>query len=151
MADALGVASGVISMVGFVGQLAQGSAFLHGFFKDLRDAPQAIGRISEELLILTALLKEVQSAYASEAPDMALELKFCAKTIHELTEVVRKLELPPNTAKATRRWKQFRAALTEPEISKHLGSLERAKSMLLQCCSNATRQDYAVPFRLSCR
>ncbi|KAI2627803.1 hypothetical protein GGR54DRAFT_652638 [Hypoxylon sp. NC1633] len=139
MAEALGVVSGIISIIGFSGQLAQGSAFLYDFFRDVKDAPEDIKKISDELLIVTLILKEIQSSSTTETASMGPALVYCEGVISDLSDVVKKLESTPNMRKGRRIWRHFKTGLRRSEIAKHLGRLERAKSMLLQYFAKASR------------
>lgn len=139
MSEALGVAAGVISIAGFAGQLAQSSAFLYNFFKDLKNAPEYVRSLSNELQVITSILITIEKSFNIQDRDLEHALKYCEQTINGLSDIIRTVEPVPNLKKQQKLWKQFNAALKGSELAKRLGTLERAKTMLIQCCANATR------------
>jgi hypothetical protein len=61
MAEALGAAGSIAGLVGLAGQIAQGVLFLHGFFSDIRDAPEEIRDLRAELDQYRRLYERLES------------------------------------------------------------------------------------------
>ena len=139
MAEIFGVASGVLSIAGFACQLAQSAAFLHDFFKDIRNAPKIVQRISEELYILTSILLEIQESY--DIPDTGLRnsLQYCRKRLDEVLAFIKNIDPAQYAQKRRRLWSQCQVALKRSDLMKYLAELDRCKLMLVQACNNISR------------
>ncbi|OQV00828.1 hypothetical protein CLAIMM_06275 [Cladophialophora immunda] len=144
MAEAFGLAASVFSVAGLAGQLAQGSAFLYNFFKDIRNAPADVRSLCNELRIISSTLTTIHQSYDIQDADLEQALRRCEQIINGLSTMIKSItpadELPE--------WKKIRqrfiAALNRSESAKHLRALERAKSMLLQCCTNNMRKSQSA-------
>lgn len=141
MAEVIGLVGSLVGIAGFAGQLAQGSAFLYHFFNDFKDAPKYVKRILEELKLLESLLTSIQTTSGVTCHDQQLEqaLQHCASCINEILGVVTANEQALDLKESKKTWKRFRFALKQPQISRYLLNLERAKSTLLQSCANIAR------------
>jgi len=143
MAETLGVVASGISVAAFAGQLAQGSAFLYTFFKDIENAPGDIRSLSHELQLMTSILSTIQGSFDTGDAGLEQALNHCEKVINELSAVVQTVVISPDLTKWKTLRKQFATAFKRAERMKHLHSLERAKSMLLQCCTTSIRCVFA--------
>ena len=135
MAEALGIAASVVSLVAFAGQLAQSATFLYTIFKDIQNAPADVNRLYNELQIVSSILTTIQRSSTTHGPDLQHALEHSNAVISDLLAMVRSLEQSDITKKRERLWNMFKMVLRRSELSTHLGALERCKSMLLQCCS----------------
>jgi len=141
MAAVLGVVSGAVSLAGFAGQLAQGTLFLCGFFKDIKDAPEDVRRLLEELTLLERLFGGIQRSFSGHDPDLEQALRFCEQKIGELSTFVKLHEPAVGMKKGEVFWKKLKLASRQSELVKYLGGLERAKSMVLQACMSISRYE----------
>jgi hypothetical protein len=139
MAEALGVVASSLSVAAFAGQLAQGSAFLYTFFKDIENAPDDIRLFSDELQLMTSILSTIHGSSNSGDPGLEQALEHCEQVINELSAVIGTVAISPGLTKWKKLRKQFATAFKRAERMKQLHSLERAKSMLLQCCTTSIR------------
>ncbi|CZR69818.1 uncharacterized protein PAC_19718 [Phialocephala subalpina] len=143
MAEAVGLVGSIVGIVGFAGQLAQGSNFLFDFFKDLTDAPNDVRKLLEELKFLESLITSIQSSFSGHDQDLEQALKVCCTCIGELVDLIKANEPADNLRQRQKAWKQFSVALKRTKFSKHLGNLERAKLMLLLSWMKIMRNVYA--------
>lgn len=139
MAEILGIVSGAAGLVGLSGQILQGCLFAKAFFNDVKNAPDDIKRILEELEILQAaaektklLFEEVNGSHANINeqffdPPLTLCFGIVTRLGKKLAEVSQKIE----TTKSSRWWEMMKAAARTKIINGQLVSLERAKSSLL--------------------
>lgn len=139
MAEVFGIASGALSVAGFAGQLAQSTAFLHNFFKDIRNAPKTVQRIGEELCILTSILLEIQKSYNIPDADLRKSLQHCGKRLDEVLAFIKNIDPAQYAQKRRRLWSQCQVALKRSDLMKHLAELDRCKLMLVQACNNISR------------
>jgi hypothetical protein len=139
MAEIFAVASGALSVAGFAGQLAQSAAFLHDFFKDIRNAPKTVQRISEELSILTSVLLEIQKSYNIPNAELRNSLQHCGKRLDEVVAFIKNIDPAQHAQKRRRLWSQCQVALKRSDLTKYLAELERCKLMLVQACNNVSR------------
>jgi len=135
MAEALGAAASVISIVAFAGQIAQSSAFLHNLFKDAHNASADIKALTTELGLLTSILNDVRNSNATPTPRLDEALTFCNGTISDLMALLKGLDPEGVTHKKQQMWKKLKKAMGKDDITKHLAAVERAKTLLLQCCA----------------
>ncbi|KAK7430522.1 hypothetical protein QQZ08_003041 [Neonectria magnoliae] len=138
MAEALGVAASVISVVAFAGQLAQSSSFHFTFLRDIRNAPKDVRALSDELRVVASMLIPIQQSPNAQDPDLGPALKHCDVTINNLSAMLQTMQPAGTPKKRQQLWRNIKTTLGQAEISKHLAALERFKSMLLQCCATTT-------------
>ncbi|KAM7220892.1 hypothetical protein V8F06_003786 [Rhypophila decipiens] len=137
-AEILGIAGSAISIAAFAGQLAQGAAFLYTFFRDIQNAPADITRLADELRSISSILLAVKgSSITTHNPELDNALKLTEAAINDIATILTSLQQPGTKKKRQKAWNRFRAVLRSSDITNHLASLERCKSMLLQCCSTA--------------
>ncbi|KAK5049070.1 hypothetical protein LTR84_005493 [Exophiala bonariae] len=137
MAEVLGVVASGLSVAAFAGQLAQGSTYLYHFLRDIKDAPDDIQLLLQELQLLTPILATVQGFSETRDNNLQEALELCEHAVKALLAVLKAGEVAPDFTKWNRLKKQLGAAFGIQQRTKHLQALERAKSMLLQCCVNA--------------
>jgi hypothetical protein len=139
MAELFGVASGALSVAEFAGQLAQSAAFLHDFFKDIKNAPKTVQRISEELCILTSILIEIQKSYNIHDAELRNSLQHCGKRLDEVVAFIKNIDPAQYEQKRLRLWSQCKVALKRSDLMKYLAELDRCTLMLVQACNNISR------------
>lgn len=139
MAEIFAVASGALSVAGFAGQLAQSATFLHGFVKDIKDAPEIVKRLGLELRLLTSILLDVQNSHGSSEGELRHALQYCGKRLDELILLVRKIDPAQYTQKRKRMWKHCQVALERSDLTNYLAELDHCKMMLIQACSTSFR------------
>ncbi|KIY02220.1 uncharacterized protein Z520_02358 [Fonsecaea multimorphosa CBS 102226] len=143
-AEAFGLAASALSVVGLAGQLAQGSIFLHGFLRDIRDAPADIKSLSSELQIISSTLTTIHHSYDIQDADLEQVLRHSEQVINGLSTKVKTIGLADDLPEWKKIRQQVRAVLNRSESAKHLRALERSKSALLQCCTNAIRKSQSA-------
>lgn len=131
MAEALGVAGSVVSIVGLAGQVAQGVNYLYTFFNDMQDSPSDIKSLSEELKLVGDILTEVNRDGIDSAP-LSAALQRCKEVICDLENLVQRTNLvSAQSSNAKRLWSQMSTAFRNEKFRKYIERLERAKSTLL--------------------
>lgn len=130
MAEALGIAGGIASLIGLIKQLQS----FNKLCQNLRDVPEDIQRISTEIAMLRCTLN------ASERCSQQLEgqgfeagdFRFVQlKTSEWLTRVEQTLEVCTAKVSAGKRLtlgKRMRLLLNKKEIENRVGELERMKT-----------------------
>ncbi|KAK4208891.1 hypothetical protein QBC37DRAFT_378605 [Rhypophila decipiens] len=137
-AEILAIAGSAISIAAFAGQLAQGAAFLYTFFRDIQNAPADITRLADELRSISSILLAVKgSSITTHNPELDNALKLTEAAINDIATILTSLQQPGTKKKRQKAWNRFRVVLRSSDITNRLASLERCKSMMLQCCSTA--------------
>jgi 3-polyprenyl-4-hydroxybenzoate decarboxylase len=136
MAELLATAGSVVGFIGLAGQVAQGCTFIWNFVEDVKDAPEDLRRLKEEL----KLTKDVSSALGilleNSPPDSftntkeaaAGALASCAGTIKELTTLL--------SGFRSKRKHKIKAALNKEKIRKLLSQVHHAMSIVASAQSN---------------
>jgi hypothetical protein len=130
-AEAIGLGASVVGFVGLAGQILQGCLFVQNFLDALEDAPADIEVLRSELIIFQTSLDTFQStlnAVGDDAigEDVRLALDYSNKIINELRKVVSKLGDGHYGCMTN-----FSMVMRKARISKHVKTLERARTMLL--------------------
>lgn len=130
-AEAIALGASVVGFVGLTGQILQGCLFVQNFLQALEDAPADIGVLRSELLIFQASLdafKSTLNVVGDDAvgEDIRLSLEYSSKAINELRKVVSKLGDGSHGCMTN-----FSMVVRKVRISKHVKTLERARSLLL--------------------
>ena len=134
MAEILGITASVVSLA----TLAEGAAFLYTFFRDIRDAPSNVKRLSDELRSITSILLTIQrSSTTTQNPELEEALKLSNAVINDISTILKPLQQSSSMKRRQKAWKRFRAVLKHSDLTDRFDALERCKSMLLQCCSTA--------------
>jgi hypothetical protein len=133
-ADPLSIASAAVSFVGFGGQTLNGVRFLCDFFANVRDAPEDIETIAQELQLIKKILEEcLTDAQGSGISDPALKsaVQSCRYWTGKLEKRVEVFG-PRHAAGGVRRtWAQVQVAFRNKNIDKYVKGLQSAKSTLL--------------------
>jgi hypothetical protein len=130
-AEAIALGASVIGFVGFAGQILQGFLFVQNFLEAVEDAPADIEVLRSELLIFQTSLDTFQHTLNDVgddaiSEDVRLALEYSNKIINELRKVVSKLGDGRHGCMTN-----FSMAVRKVRISKHVKTLERARTLLL--------------------
>jgi len=126
MAEVLGVVASGLSVGSFAIQVVDSVQKLRNFWNSIKDAPDNIKALLEELDTLgRIIILEDQGQASSEAR------LHCQSAASKVTAVVKDLEGVFGTAKRARYWAKVKAALEEKKLEKCLKRLERAKLSLI--------------------
>ncbi|KAI9872619.1 MAG: hypothetical protein M1830_001403, partial [Pleopsidium flavum] len=141
MAEALGAAGSIAGLIGLAGQIAQGVLFLHGFFNDIRDAPDEIRDLRVELDQYQRLYEGLEKLSQRFEPlgltnnafeDVEAALVPCKAWTDKLVRKISKYTLKDGPEGRRRRlWSQISVAIRKQRYREYLAALERAKSTLL--------------------
>lgn len=141
MAEALGAAGSIAGLVGLAGQIAQGVLFLHGFFSDIKDAPEEIRDLRAELDQYRRLYERLEKLSQLSKPchvadnafdDVQAALVPCKAWTDKLVRTISKYSLEDGSGGRSRRlWSQISVAIRKQRYREYLAALERAKSTLI--------------------
>lgn len=134
-ADPLSIASAVVSLAGFAGQTLNGVRYLCDFFTGVRDAPDDIKNIAQELQLIGKILEEcLADSQVAKLSNPALEpaVQSCRYWVNKLENRVQAFQ-PRYAAGGVRRtWAQIHVAFRNKNISKYVKGLQDAKGTPLQ-------------------
>ncbi|KAN0122806.1 hypothetical protein V8E51_001132 [Hyaloscypha variabilis] len=138
MAEALALGASVAGFIGLAGQILQGCLFVQSFLEGLEDAPADVEVLRSELLVFQTSLDAFQSTLNvvgndAISEDIGLALEYSNKIIMELRKVVSKLG-----DKGPGCMMNFSMVMQKVRISKHVKTLERARTLLLCAQMNLT-------------
>jgi hypothetical protein len=134
--DAFSTAAGAVSVASIGIQIAESIHGLSKFYKSIRDAPEAIQTISEDLTLLGEILNSLMIYYQTSqrrndsvtAPPAPTALTVCLIRLRRLERITSKLE---NSLTQSRAWGSLKTVLKEDSIKKFQGSLEKTKTSLI--------------------
>jgi hypothetical protein len=136
MAEAIGVASGIVSFAGFAGQIARGVSYLVDFFENVRDAPKDIQILSMQLKTLGSILLDIRDPSIMDAPasgsfNLSHALENCKFWVDKLDGLVRKYQPPSKSSGSMPIWTKMNAAFREKRFSKYIRGLDSAMGLIL--------------------
>jgi hypothetical protein len=132
MAEAFGIAGSAISVASLLIQLAETTERIRDFCKSIRDAPDYIHDISQDLEQLRELLR--RRANKVTAPNRLLLdiVAKCAKKVQRVEAIVERLEPGIRSSrKGVRLWYSYKAHLRRNDIKDIQESLRDAKANLM--------------------
>ena len=140
--DGLSAAASGMAVVSVAFQLGESLKHLHDFCDSVKEAPDDIHAIQEDLGLLSAVLAEMDNEVQESGPDQTLMralLKDCRDKVNRLTNIIN--DMKPGFASRSlriRKWTAFKAVLKSEKIHKFEKGLEGLKStlMLAQLCSD---------------
>ncbi|KAH6889817.1 hypothetical protein B0T10DRAFT_571906 [Thelonectria olida] len=141
MAEVLGAVSGAVSLVAFTGQLAKSAASLYTFVNDIKDAPDDVRRIAQELQISQLVLSKLPSTFTGQDVDLNQALAHCEGCVDELIEFKKKIDPEARLSRHGKLWAQCKFAAKRSDLAKYLSNLQRANFLLQQACSVQIRWD----------
>ena len=139
--DGLSAAASGMAVVSLAFQLGESLKHLRDFWDSVKEAPDDIHAIQEDLGLLSAVLAEMANEVQESGPDQTLmrALKACRDKVNKLTNITNDME--PGFASRSlriRKWTAFKAVLKSEKIHKFQKVLEGVKSTLIlaQQCSH---------------
>ncbi|CAD6452064.1 a16ff784-813b-4995-b4de-8d5ee30518a8 [Sclerotinia trifoliorum] len=135
MAEALGVASGAIGIVSFAVQLGDGILKLKSFWDAVKDAPEEILYILDELDTTRLLLKEIEDSLGNQttSPAAARSLRLCQKGMDTLNNTVKELD---KEMRKRKKWGGVKVAMKKELLEKMEKRLEKANSLMTMAHQN---------------
>jgi len=144
--EAFSTGASAMAFIGITGQLIQGTSFLINLFHAIKDAPEDVVALRDELETLLAILRGTRgmqclgdSRSSSVTENLNLALAQCFSSIDGLVELVRECEPRAGGGSWERFRKQLFSAVHTKKFSKHTQKLERAKTTLLNAMLIVTR------------
>lgn len=132
--DGLSAAASGMAVVSLAFQLGESIKQLHDFWDSIKEAPDDIHAIQEDLEILSSVLAEMADEVQHSGPDQTLTraLKICCDKVNKLTRITNEME--PGFASRSlriRKWTAFKAVLKSEKIYRFQKALEGLKSTLI--------------------
>lgn len=137
---ALGAAGSIASLVSLAGQVVQGILILHGFYNDIRDAPEEVRSLRIELDQFRKLYEGLEKLSKLYRPcdmtdnvfdDLHSALIPCKDLTDKLVHQIGKYNVQHGSGKRKRVWSQVKLAVRKQQYRDYLAALERAKSTLI--------------------
>ncbi|ATZ57632.1 hypothetical protein BCIN_15g01880 [Botrytis cinerea B05.10] len=130
MAEAFGVAASAVGIISLALQLGDGILKLKSFWGAVKDAPEEILYILDELDITHVLLTEIEDSLGSQtiSPAAARSLRLCQKGVDILNNAVRELEGEMGRRK---KWGGVKMVMKKELLEKMEKRLERANSLMM--------------------
>ena len=136
MAEVVGIIASGAGIATLGGQILESVFKLQQIFTDIRDAPEELRSILEEIAIVTNVLIECSQqsrsspsgATQSGARDQAL--LYCESACRGLFAIVSEIEDGIRGSKFRSKWYSFQAVVKAKRIAGFVARLERAKSTL---------------------
>lgn len=131
MAEIFGVAASAIGVVGVAAQCADGIKKLREFCNDVKNAPQELSDMADELELLTHTIagieKQIKTCAHIPTPVSPVEaLRFCQKSVQNTASIVEEL----STEISRRNTGALRAAWKKKSLQVYMTRIERAKTSL---------------------
>ena len=132
--DGLSATASGMAVISLAFQLGNSLKQLHDFWDSVREAPDDIHTIQEELELLSSVLAEMANEMQHSGPDQTLTraLKTCCDKVNKLTRITNEME--PGFASRSlriRKWTAFKAVFKSEKIQKFQKVLEELKSTLI--------------------
>ncbi|KAM0181855.1 hypothetical protein ACHAPF_001379 [Botrytis cinerea] len=130
MAEAFGVAASAVGIISLALQLGDGILKLKSFWGAVKDAPEEILYILDELDITHVLLTEIEDSLGSQtiSPAAARSLRLCQKGVDILNNAVRELE---GEMRRRKKWGGVKMVMKKELLEKMEKRLERANSLMM--------------------
>lgn len=141
MAEALGIAGGIVSLTGLVKRLIS----FYNFCNNLRDVPEDIQNIATEITTLRSWLNtsglysqqlESQGYDAEEVRSLLLEMSKWLKKVEEMLE---DYTAEASIGRGLTLGKRIRFLFNKKKIGDHFGGLERMTAISMAARSNLER------------
>ena len=89
MADAVGLAGSIVSLVGFAAQV---SKLLYGYYGEVKDAPEDIKQLASEISSLAGLLEPLSTAAEASRISQSPDSEWRSQLVHEFREILEHLK-----------------------------------------------------------
>lgn len=131
--EGLSAAASGLAVASIAIQLADSVKKLHDFWDSIKDAPETVRVITNDLKLLSSVLADIASEAQHGELDVVLEgvLSACTTSVDALNTIVNDLE--PGFASSNiflRKWTAFRSVLKKERIKNFQAALERLKNTL---------------------
>lgn len=140
MAEVFGIFTGAISVASLAIQIFDSIQQLREFCSSVRDAPEAISNVLEELEILGDTLLQIYQDQKlnrdSVDPSIRRSLTYVDRVAGELQSIMTDLAKGMDGSKKKQKWGAIRVAMKKNSVKDLLTRLERSKSLLsiaIQC------------------
>ncbi len=150
----LEVAAGGFAVASLAIQASDAIERIHRFWCSIRDAPQEVGQIRDDLAVLQAILSSIADAHQQQSGEAFVErtaaikaLEGCGRRVQSLQEIVERLQTGLAAGGRQRRWTALKSAWQKRAIVETLDLLESAKTTLL--LANQFLFQYVLDHRLS--
>ena len=148
MADVLGVVASGVGIGSLAIQIASSVQQILDFWSSVKDAPEGIRRLLDELRLLAEVLStidDVRDDHSSSAEQTATRkaIQYCHNAAREVDAVVKDIAGGLATSKSWKHRAAVKFVLKDKRITKDLQRLDRAKSMLLLVQQCYTKYSYA--------
>lgn len=131
MAEAFGIAAGAFGVVSLSVQLAESVQKVKGFYENVKNAPPRLANLIEEIEGVSDCVKELEHEYQSTGLVASASLQRCIKSSREAVDYFETFAVGlQNRTKKSRITGGLRFALSQDDIERMLGKLERSKSLL---------------------
>ena len=132
--DGLSAAASGMAVVSLAVQMAESFKKAHDFWSSIKDAPEDIRIISQDLRLLSSILAQAAKELQHIEPDDVLiaAMEGCSSKVRSLTSIMDEIEAGLTARKTRqRRWTSFKAVLKKDRIAEYQVSLERLKTSLM--------------------
>ncbi|KAF7890527.1 hypothetical protein EAF00_008842 [Botryotinia globosa] len=135
MAEALGIAGSAVGIISLAVQVGDGILKLKSFWNAVKDAPEEILYILDELDITHVLLTEIEDSLGSQtiSPAAARSLRLCQKGVDILNKAIKELE---DEMKRRKKWGGVRMVMKKELLEKMEKRLGRANSLMMMAHQN---------------
>ena len=132
--ESLSAAASGIAVVSVAIQLADSVKKLHVFWCSVKEAPDDVRDIANDLVLLSAVLTQIAHEAQHSDPDitMVYALGGCQDKVRRLLAILNDIE-PGFASKSLRirKWTALRAVLKQGQLDKFQKALDRLKSTLV--------------------
>ena len=132
--EVLALTTSTFAVVSLALQLAQSTNKLYEFWASVKDAPDAIQDMTNDLELLSSVLSHIALEAQSSTPDdiTTAVLKNCSVKLQSLTLQVDKLEPDFVSRSSTvRKWRAIKVVLKSGRLEKLLATVEGIKTTLI--------------------
>ena len=131
--DGLSVAASGIAVASVALQLAGSVKQIYEFWNSIKEAPDEICAITEDLRVLSSILARIANEAQHHEPEATLEaaLNGCLLNVKILDSLIKEIEPDLTSSRSrVRKWTAFKAVLKRAQLVKVQGALEKMKSTL---------------------
>lgn len=131
MAETLGIVAGAFGIASLSIQLAESVQKVKSFYENVKNAPPRLANLIEEIEGVSECVKELEHEYQSTSLVTSASLQRCIKSSREAVDYFETFAVGlQSRTKKSRFTGGLRFALSQDDIERMLGKLERLKSLL---------------------
>jgi translation initiation factor 2 alpha subunit (eIF-2alpha) len=127
MAEIFGAVASGIGIAGVAAQAIDGIRKLQTFCNDVRDAPEEITYMTNELEILLGTIAGIEAQIQRNASNPTSALRFVAQSVNSLNAVIQKLNVE---IAQKRKLGSMKTAWKKKVLEAHMAKIERSKTSL---------------------